>query len=101
MCPACGLAKDSDARTSTWGLPVDPWFGEPLWLRAELAGNTVWAYNAAHLDELRRYVAATQRERRPVRGAPMSMVEELPRWLTSAKDRDTVVAVLDRLSSRL
>jgi hypothetical protein len=30
----------------------------------------------------------------------MSMLEKLPAWMTSAKNRDDVLAVLDRLSER-
>lgn len=97
-CGGCGLARETDGTTSRWGAAEDPWFGVPLWLRAELRGHTVWAYNEAHLAELRSYVAAGQRERTPTRGAAMSMVEKLPGWLTAAGNRDDVLAVLDRLS---
>jgi hypothetical protein len=99
-CPQCGLAREESGTTSRWGEPVDPWFGERLWLRADFRGHTVWAFNQAHLRELRNHVSASRRQRTPARGAPMSMVEKLPGWLTSAKHRDDVVAVLDRLGGR-
>jgi hypothetical protein len=35
---------------SVWGEPVDPWFRAPLWLRGELRGHTVWAFNQRHLE---------------------------------------------------
>jgi hypothetical protein len=97
-CAHCGLARDNDGTTSTWGEPVDPWFGAPLWLRAYLRGHALWAYNTAHLAELRAFVAAGQRERVPSGGTPMSMLEKLPSWMTSAKNRDDVLRVLDRLA---
>jgi len=100
-CPACGLAREASGSTSSWGEPVDPWFRAPLWLRAEFRGHTVWAFNGEHLRELRDHVAAGQRERTPTRGAAMSMVEKLPAWLTAAKHREDVLAVLDRLATRL
>ena len=96
-CAHCAFAKDSLGTTSCWGEPVDPWFGVPLWLRADFRGHALWAYNAAHLTELRAFVAAGQRERTPSAGAPMTMLEKLPVWMTSAKNRDDVVRVLDRL----
>jgi len=99
-CPDCALAREATGVTSTWGGPFDPWFGEPLWLQAELRGHTVWAFNGEHLRELRDHVAADQRERTPARGAAMSMIEKLPAWLTSAKNRDDVLAVLDGLARR-
>jgi hypothetical protein len=84
-----------------WGEPVDPWFRAPLWLRADVRGQTVWAFNHRHLDALRSYIAAGLREPSPRPGAPMSMLEKLPDWMTSARNRDEVLAVLDRLVERV
>jgi len=98
-CPQCGLSKEADGATSSWGAPVDPWFGAPLWLRADFRGQTVWAYNPAHLARLREFVAATQRERTPKQGAAMSMLDKLPGWMTSAGNREGLVRVLDRLAA--
>ena len=45
------------------GGPVDWYFHLPLWLQAPCCGETLWAYNAAHLDFLfENYVRATLRE---------------------------------------
>jgi hypothetical protein len=96
-CPHCGLARDSPGTTSTWGVAADPWFGVPLWLRADLREHVLWAFNAGHLKVLRDFVAADLREHSPAPGAPMSMLEKLPAWMTSAKHREEVVAALDRL----
>jgi hypothetical protein len=100
-CSHCALARDCPATTSTWGEPVDPWFGEPLWLRADFREHTVWAFNPGHLKVLRDFVAADLRERTPTEGAVLSMLEKLPDWMTSAKNRADVLAVLDRLADRL
>jgi hypothetical protein len=99
-CAHCGLARESDGATSSWGAPVDPWFGVPLWLTADFRGHVVWAYNGRHLSELWDYVAATHRERQPTAGAAMSMLERLPAWMTSAKHREELVAALERLATR-
>jgi rubredoxin len=99
-CSGCGLTRDADGGSSTWGVPSDPWFGLPLWLQADFRGHTVWAFGAEHLQVLRDFVAAHLREHRPLSGAAMSMLERLPAWMTSAKNRDGVVAVLDRLMDR-
>jgi hypothetical protein len=97
-CAHCGLARESDGATSSWGAPVDPWFGVPLWLAAGFRGHTVWAFNAGHLKVLRDFVAAEMRERTPTSGAAMSMLEKLPDWMTSAKHRDELIKVLAGLS---
>jgi hypothetical protein len=54
-CCACGLAREAPGTRSVWGEPVDPWFRAPLWLRADLHGRTVWAFNHRHLEALRAY----------------------------------------------
>jgi hypothetical protein len=99
-CPGCGLARETLGTTSTWGGPVDPWFGVPLWLKADFRGHTMWAFNAGHLKDLHDFVAAGLRERTPTNGAAMSMLEKLPDWMTSAKNRDEIVAALDWLTER-
>ena len=99
-CLHCGLARTTSGATSSWGRPVDPWFGLALWLQAEFRGHTVWAFNAGHVRQLRGFVAAERRERAPTAGAPMSMLEELPGWMTAAGHRQPLLAVLDRLPER-
>ncbi len=96
-CTGCGLARES-GRGTVWGAPVDPWFQLPLWLRAPYEGEVVWAFNQRHLAELRAHVAAGLREHGT--GTTRSTFARLPGWLTSAKNRDQVLAVLDRLAER-
>jgi hypothetical protein len=105
-CAHCGLARDSDQR-GVWGRPVDPCFGLPLWLQADFRGYTVWAYNARHLQTLRDYVAADQRERgnTPIcpggpRSESMSMIEKLPAWMKAARNRERVLTVFESLLAR-
>ncbi len=76
-CPSCGFSHEAASTTSTWGEPVDPWFGEPLWLRAELRGHTVWAFNHRHLDALRAYLSNGPRERTPVDRAAIPVPQHL------------------------
>jgi hypothetical protein len=97
-CAECGLARDSGT-TSSWGEPVDPWFRLPLWLRTEVDGEVLWAFNARHLEVLRSYVAARHRDR--AHGGRPSMLESLPTWLTSARNRDRVLAAIAELEARL
>jgi hypothetical protein len=96
-CASCGLSRGTSGTTSRWGAAVDPWFGAPLWLQAPFRGHTVWAFNLGHLKVLRDFVAAGLRERTPAQGAPMSILEKLPDWMTSAKNRDDLLPVLDAL----
>jgi hypothetical protein len=77
--------------------PDDPYFGLPLWLQRPCCGGRVlWAYNAAHLEFLERYVAARLRERHPYTGSG-SLVERLPAWIKAARNRDEVLAAIHAL----
>lgn len=76
--------------------PRDPLFGCRLWLQTPCKGETLWAYNEAHLLDLHAYVGARLRER-----VGMSMAARLPRWMSAAKNRTAVLRGLDRLAKRL
>ncbi|MBP2472260.1 hypothetical protein JOF53_001132 [Crossiella equi] len=99
-CGACGLAKDRFQNWSCFGGPVDPYFRLPLWLQADCRGELLWALNREHLDYLESYVSARLREHEPGHFT-LSLVARLPRWLTSAKNRDEVLRVLGRLRATL
>ncbi len=99
-CGACGLSKDELTPMSLIGAPVDPFYRLPLWLQANFRGHILWAYNVQHLDLLESYVAARLRERGPNPG-PMSMLDRLPSWLKSAKNRDEILRTITRLRATL
>lgn len=99
-CQACGLSQDKFPTESVLGRPVDPFFRLPLWLQADCRGKLLWAYNAEHLDLLEAYVAARHRERGSLPGS-MSMVERLPAWLKSAKNRAEILRAIQQLRSSL
>lgn|SRR6185369_1364642 len=80
------------------GATVDPYFRFPLWLRADVRGQTLWAYNRDHLALLEAYVRAELRARTPNWNA--SLVSRLPRWLKAAEARASVLRALARLARR-
>jgi hypothetical protein len=77
---------------------VDPFFGLPLARQTPCRGHVLWAYNVEHLELLRRFVAATIRERHAVDDAPASLVEQLPAWMKAAESRAAVLAAIAALS---
>lgn len=92
VCRSCGLSHVSSG----------PGNGRPhldLWLKTDTRHGTVWAYNLEHLDHLRRFVAATLRERAPwyEHGRKMTYVARLPAWIKQAKNRAEVLRAIDRL----
>ncbi|NEA41229.1 hypothetical protein G3I76_60025 [Streptomyces sp. SID11233] len=106
VCRRCGRCREWSGRRCALpgGGPVrDPYFGLPLRLQARTRHGWVWAYNPAHLDLLRRFVAAGLRERpRPDGGTiRMTVVARLPAWMQKAKNRSEVLHALDRARAAL
>jgi len=78
---------------------IDPAFGLPLWYQDEVKGHVLWAFNHAHLNEIRNYVAAQLRER-PISKLKMAMVDKLPEFIKSAKNRSEMIDALDRMEKK-
>jgi hypothetical protein len=85
------------------GAPVDWYFHLPLWLQTSCCGETLWAYNAAHLDFIEDYVRATLREH--ARGEHgwrnQALGNRLPRWMKDGKNREDVLKCVERLREKL
>lgn len=77
------------------GLKTDPMFNYPLWLQTTVAGNLFWAYNREHLEEIRLYVEADLREKN--HPYLMTMVARLPTFIKIAKNREKILATIDKL----
>ncbi|WP_425247344.1 hypothetical protein [Streptomyces sp. NEAU-NA10] len=94
VCRSCGFSRVA-VGPSPSGQPLRP----ALWLQTRTRHGVVWAYNLEHLDLLRRFVAASLRERAPwyEHGRKMTYVARLPAWIKSAKNRTEVLRAIDRL----
>jgi|GEM_PF-90348 len=101
-CPSCAResAVDVQAHPHRGHEPRDPHLGLPLRLLEPTRCGLLWAYNAQHLDELCRYVAASQRERMRSAGNA-SMISRLPAWMKLARHRTLMLKALERMSARL
>lgn len=104
VCTNCGYSN----RTDVGGLPTYSYANDwnrrlGLWLQTPCAGRVLWALNKDHLEFLRSFVGAHLRERRPNEygWSNQSMAGRLPRWMTSAKNRDEVLRCVRRLDDRL
>lgn len=105
VCGACALVRTwpvpGTPRRYVTGTDVDPWFREPLWLRAEVVGEVLWAYNARHLDVLDGYVGATLRTKDHNPGMIHTMVNRLPTWMKEARNREPLRAAIAKLRATL
>ena len=100
-CAHCGLARETDSRTCTTGHAFDPWFDEPLWLRADVAGEVLWAYNERHLGLLRDFVAATHRPPTATPNHMRSVANRLPKWIGLAANREAILRAIAKLEASL
>jgi hypothetical protein len=82
------------------GAALDPYFHLPLWLATPCCGNILWAYNDAHLAFLKSVVEAGLRERNGIEKSNQSLGSRLPRSITSAKNRETVLKAIESLQHR-
>lgn len=111
VCTACGFNKSLDGisyredpkqkrgNVLIFGAPLDPFFHLPVWLQDDFSGEILWAYNLEHLDFLTEHVGAKLRERNRA-NAPRSLGSRLPRWMTSAGNREGVLKTIEKLKEK-
>lgn len=113
VCTKCGHSKRLDEKRNSIlstssnkvitgryfiiGGTIDPYFHLPLWLTRNCCDNILWAYNYEHLEFLRGHVDAKLRERNTQAMANKSLGSRLPKWMTSKKNRETVLKCIDEL----
>ena len=116
VCTACGHSKRYDekagpipylpnykiknGRLLSAGVRIDPYFFEPLWLYISCCNEGLWAYNYEHLNFLKTHVEAKLRERTLTNIANRSMGSRLPRWMTAAKNRKSVLKCIAQLKEK-
>ena len=104
-CEKCGNTENYRTRNipQEWkfesdGQPCDSYFGLPLWLIDNFRGNIFWALNYDHLEYLKNYITADIRERNNRIG--WTMVEKLPEWMKSGKNRIKLTKVITDLEKK-
>lgn len=99
VCRGCGYAREARLKWSYGRVPLnDRWFYRPLWLETSCCGETLWAFNLAHLNYIERYVRADLREEGFNHNR--ALANRLPRWMKLAKHRDEVLKGIARLKKR-
>ncbi len=105
-CFECGFSdtKTTDERSYYWysDNPTDGVFGFDLWLTTQCNGNPLWAFNVKHLNFLESYISAELRERSKDEKwgwANSSLASRLPKWIKSAKNRESLLKAVAQLKS--
>jgi ribosomal protein L33 len=79
-------------------LGSDPFFGLDLWLQVHFRNHLFWAYNHEHLGYIEAYIGAKLRERHDRRYS--TLVERLPDWVKSRKNREDLLRLISRMKER-
>jgi hypothetical protein len=100
-CPSCAFSKATTADRCNPSASRDPVSGLDLWLQTPCCGQVLWAWNIEHVLWMQRYVEAKLRARRWFGGwRNNSLQSRLPKWITSAKNREPVLKGLEKLIER-
>ena len=106
-CFSCGYSatKSTNTRSYYWydENPTDGVFGFDLWLTTNCDGNSLWAFNIKHLNILEAYVSAELRERSKDEKwgwSNSSLTSRLPKWIKSAKNRESLLKAIHYLKSK-
>ena len=83
------------------GRAIDTYFHLPLWLTSQSCDHTLWSYNYEHLDFLKSHIEATLRERNTQEMANNSIGSRLPKWMTSTKNRETILKAIAQLKTKV
>ncbi len=103
-CPNCNETKKYKPRNDKYKIsynkesPRDPIFKLSLWFQCDIKGNTLWAYNRKHLNEINNYVSSKLREREDT--SYSTMVEKLPTFIKVAKNRDLIIKAIEKLMKK-
>jgi hypothetical protein len=79
---------------------IDPFFHLKLWLTKNCGENLFWAYNYQHLDFIYGHVGAKLRERNGQTIINRSLGSRLPKWMTSNKNREQILKIIDELRDK-
>jgi hypothetical protein len=116
VCETCGFNKRLDEKRNAvmfsspsatvkgkfqfLGVHIDPYFHLPMWLTINCCNEILWAYNYGHLEFLRAHVDAKLRERNITEMSNRSVGSRLPKWMTSKKNRETVLKAIAQLKNK-
>ena len=98
-CFSCGYSKECSTKYGKGyiHLPANAYFGAELWLKERFRDNWIWAYNYEHLNYLEQYISAGLRERQ--NRTHFTMVEKLPSFIQSAKNRDALIKLIGKMKA--
>lgn len=99
-CSSCHYFTNKHANSDgkSYSLTSDYWFNCELWLQASFKNELFWAHNYEHLRYMKEYIDAGLRQRN--KRESFTLVEKLPSFIKSAKNRDKLLKLITKLEKK-
>lgn len=103
-CESCGYNNQVPTETvvfgvkGNWEMAAHAYFNAKLWLQHSFKNDLFFAYNGKHLHYLEQYIAAGLREHKNRTG--FTLLEKLPKFYHNAKNRDTLLKIIEKLKRK-
>lgn len=99
-CSSCHYIANKPVNTKqrSYSLTTDYWFNCELWLQASFKNELFWAHNYEHLTYMKQYIGAGLRQRNERES--FTLVEKLPNFIKSAKNRAKLLKLIDKLEKK-
>ena len=100
LCSSCHYFTNKPVKREKYSYSStnDYWFDCELWLQASFKGEMFWAHNDKHLAYMKEYIGAGLRERN--NREFFTLVEKLPGFIKSAKNRDKLLKLITKLEKK-
>ncbi|WP_443938432.1 hypothetical protein [Pedobacter sp. MW01-1-1] len=95
-CLHCGYNKEEATRNQQ--MAAHTYFSATLWYQIPFKDDVILAYNLAHLNYLECYVAAYLREHKD--RTHFTLLEKLPKFYHSAKNREALLKAIEKLKKK-
>lgn len=80
--------------------PIDPFFGFSVWYQMDTVHGLIWAYNEQHLEVIERHIKDQHRRRSGILYMNRSIGSRLPKGVSSSKNRDYLLKLIQRAKKR-
>lgn len=97
-CDNCGVSHKFEPKISEYYTFEDLIESYGLWYEESFRGHRFWALNPDHLSYIENYVKAELRERHGHSG--QSMLEKLPEFIKSGKNRQALLKLIDKMKKK-
>jgi hypothetical protein len=105
VCGNCGYNRDIMTKfpmfgiSGNWLVAAHLYFGAELWLKIPFKNDVFWVYHISHLEYLEKYISADLREHKD--RSHFTLLEKLPKFYHEAKNRDTLLKLINKLKNKV